>query len=162
MPTLDDVYRKFGEVSEAAQLLETELGSERMFHALGEKGLFPPTSVADRKAVADLISGIDSQTLGQLINSHTGDLGELKPLLSTALDERNRLVHSFYRQHAFRKFSDDGRAIMMQDLEAIHNALLKAYKALLLLSGIDVDALAEEAAKARERLGLERSPTRSK
>ena len=27
MPTLDDVYRKFGEASEAAQLLETELGT---------------------------------------------------------------------------------------------------------------------------------------
>lgn len=27
MPSLDDVYRKFGEVSEVAQLLETELGT---------------------------------------------------------------------------------------------------------------------------------------
>jgi hypothetical protein len=27
MPTLDEVYRKFGEVAEAAQLLETELGT---------------------------------------------------------------------------------------------------------------------------------------
>jgi hypothetical protein len=27
MPTLDDVFRKFGETAEAAQLLETELGN---------------------------------------------------------------------------------------------------------------------------------------
>jgi hypothetical protein len=27
MPTLNEVYRKFGEVAEAAQLLETELGN---------------------------------------------------------------------------------------------------------------------------------------
>ena len=27
MPTLDDVYRKFGETAEAAQLLETDLGT---------------------------------------------------------------------------------------------------------------------------------------
>ena len=30
MPTLDDVYRKFGETAEAAQLLETELGTALM------------------------------------------------------------------------------------------------------------------------------------
>jgi hypothetical protein len=28
VPTLDDVYRKFGETAEAAQLLETELGTK--------------------------------------------------------------------------------------------------------------------------------------
>jgi hypothetical protein len=27
MPSLDDVYRKFGEAAEAAQLVETELGT---------------------------------------------------------------------------------------------------------------------------------------
>lgn len=27
MPGLDDIYRKFGEAAEAAQLLETELGN---------------------------------------------------------------------------------------------------------------------------------------
>ena len=31
MPNLDDVYRKFGETSEAAQLLETELGNILLF-----------------------------------------------------------------------------------------------------------------------------------
>ena len=30
MTSLDDVYRKFGETSEAAQLLETELGNMLM------------------------------------------------------------------------------------------------------------------------------------
>jgi hypothetical protein len=30
MLTLDEVYRKFGEVAEAAQLLETELGTIRL------------------------------------------------------------------------------------------------------------------------------------
>jgi len=89
MPTLDDVYRKFGEVSEAAQLLETELGSKLMFHAFVEKGISPTSlQVVDQKAAADLLSGINRQTLGQLIKNnkrHAGDLDQLEPLLSTAL-----------------------------------------------------------------------------
>jgi hypothetical protein len=32
---------------------------------------------------------------------------------------------------------------MMQDLEAIHEAILEAYKQLMLLEGIDLDALAD-------------------
>jgi hypothetical protein len=40
MPTLDDVYRKFGEVSEAAQLVETELGSMLLFFGAVDEGLW--------------------------------------------------------------------------------------------------------------------------
>ena len=32
MPTLDEVYRKFGEASEAAQLVETDLGNLFLMH----------------------------------------------------------------------------------------------------------------------------------
>ena len=39
MPTLDDVYRKFGEASEAAQLLETELGTLLLVHKCTDAGL---------------------------------------------------------------------------------------------------------------------------
>jgi len=167
MPTLDDVFRKFGEASEAAQLLETELGTVLLFFGAVDDGLITPTlqtSQVDSKRAADLLRRIDRQTLGQLIRNtkqHTDALESLEPLLWAALKERNRLAHSFYRRHSFRKFSEAGRVIMMQDLETIHDTLLKAYKALMLLSGIDLDAAAEQAAKARERLGLEPSPARS-
>src|SRR5215469_2476708 len=40
------------------------------------------------------------------------------------------------------------RALMLDDLEAIHNTLTKALKALHLLSGIDLDAITEEVTKA--------------
>lgn len=40
MPTLDEVYRKFGEVAEAAQLLETELGTIRLCAEGREHDLF--------------------------------------------------------------------------------------------------------------------------
>jgi hypothetical protein len=71
--------------------------------------------------------------------------------LSKALDERNRLAHSFYRQHNFRRNSESGRAIMMQDLEAIHETLIQAMKALSLLEGIDLDELARRMEAVHEK-----------
>ncbi len=153
MPTLDDVYRKFGEVSEAAQLLETDLGTTLLFLGAVDEGLITPTLQVDSERAADLMQRINRQTLGQLLRNtkrHTNALDPLELLRSTALEERNRLAHSFYRQYNLRKNSDAGRALMLKDLESIHDVLIEALKALSLLSGIDVDALAEQVAKPRE------------
>lgn len=140
MPTLDDVYRKFGETAEAAQLLETELGSMLLLErAVDENLIAKPNS----KLAADLYEKINRHTLGQLLrelNNTPLSLDALDSLLSKALQERNRLSHSFYRHHNFRR-NDEGRAIMLQDLDSIHSTLLEAYKAVMLLSGIDLDAL---------------------
>ena len=65
----------------------------------------------------------------------------LEQLLSDALVSRNRLAHSFYLKHNLRRNSDDGREVMLSDLEAIHKNLLDAYKAVLLLSGFDLEKL---------------------
>ena len=153
VPTLDDVYRKFGEVSEAAQLLEMELGTLLLFFGAVDEGLITQTLEVDGKRATDLLGRINRQTLGQLIKNtrrHTEMLNQLEPLLSTALEERNRLSHQFYRQHNFRKNSDEGRALMLSDLESVHHTLIEAYKAVMLLSGTDLEALVEESAKARE------------
>lgn len=146
MPTLDDVYRKFGEVAEAAQLIETELGTALLFFGVVDENLLSPVTlqVEDVEAGKELMSRIDRQTLGQLLRStkrHSDALDKLEPLLSDALAARNRLSHSFYRQHNLRKNTDAGRAIMMADLETMHATLLSAYKALMLLSGIDLDKI---------------------
>jgi hypothetical protein len=142
MPTLDDVYRKFGETAEAAQLLETELGSMLLIVRGVENDLIiRPNS----KLASDLYEKINRLTLGQLLrslNNTTLPLGALEALLSNALEERNRLLHSFYRQHNFRRNSDEGRTIMLKDLDSIHLLLIDAYKAVMLLSGVDLDALA--------------------
>jgi hypothetical protein len=156
MPTLDDVYRKFGEVSEAAQLVETDLGTMLLFYDVVDKGLIAPTLEVDGRGATDVMRHIDRQTLGQLLKRtklHTGALDQLEPLLSEALETRNRLAHSFYRQHNFRRNSDAGRAIMMQDLEAMHGILLRAMKELSLLQGIDLDELAEKMKEARANSG---------
>jgi hypothetical protein len=63
VPTLDDVYRKFGEAKEAAQLLETELGTMLLMNRAADAGLF---GAADRTAAADLLNAVNRQTLGQL------------------------------------------------------------------------------------------------
>jgi hypothetical protein len=153
MPSLDDVYRKFGEVSEAAQLIETELGTLLLLPAIVAEGLITPTLDVDRKRGTELLGRINRQTLGQLLKNtkrHTDALDQLEPLLSAALEERNRLSHSFYRQHNLRRNTDVGRAVMLDDLELIHGTLMMAHKALLLLSGIDLDALSEALTKASD------------
>ena len=144
MSTLDDVYRKFGEVSEAAQLLETELGTLLLTHRCIDAGLLENPDRARATAIYDQIN---RQTLGQLtrnLDKVGVSIGELEQLLGSALASRNRLVHSFYLKHNFRRNSDDGREVMLRDLEVIHDDLLAAYKAVLLLSGVDLDALAAQ------------------
>lgn len=153
MPTLDEVYAKFGEVSEAAQLLETDLGSSLLFLGAVDEGLISPELKVDGKRATDLMHRIDRQTLGQLIrnNRRLSDAFEpIEGLLANALDERNRLSHSFYRQHNLRRNSEGGRAIMMADLKAMHEIIIAAWKAVALLGGTDLDALVEQMNKSRE------------
>lgn len=129
MPTLDDVYRKFGEASETAQLLETELGSLFLESGALEANLLDQP---DPARASNLVESINRQTLGQLLTNlkrKTDPLVNLEALLLQALAERNRLSHSFFRQHNFRRNSDEGRAFMLEDLQAIDRVLLDAYKA---------------------------------
>jgi hypothetical protein len=139
VPTLDEVYRKFGEASEAAQLLETEIGNILSIHGAIDAGLLDKPNAAH---AADLFKFINRQTLGQLLRSlHRTDesVSQLEGMLNRALEQRNRLSHSFYREHNFHRNSDEGRSFMMRDLELIHSTLLDAYKAVMLLSGIDLE-----------------------
>jgi hypothetical protein len=155
MPTLDEVYRKFGEVAEAAQLVETDLGTMLLFFGAVHEGIITQDLEVDGKRATELLERIDRQTLGQLIKNtkrHTEALAQLEPMLSTALEERNRLSHHFYRQHNFRRNSEEGRSLMLDDLESIHTTLIKTLKALSLLSGIDLDAVVDA--------GIELAPTR--
>ena len=149
MPTLDDVYRKFGEVSEAAQLLESELGTMLLEHRCVEAGLLEHPSSEKATAIYD---HINKQTLGRLIRS-LGAIGDsikdLERLLSDALASRNRLMHSFYLQHNFRRNSDEGREVMLRDLEAMHDDLLEAYCAVLGLSGVELAAIGDIALPTR-------------
>ncbi|MDP3699276.1 MAG: hypothetical protein Q8R72_00055 [Hylemonella sp.] len=138
MPTLDEVYAKFGEAAEAAQLLELELGNSLIFAAVDLHGL---AKIRSKSLGRKLIGEIDRKTLGQLLASLRKSAPpppELEAELAVALSERNRLNHSFYRQHNFRRNSDEGRTIMMADLQVIHERILGAYTSLMIFSGTDV------------------------
>jgi hypothetical protein len=153
MPTLDDVYRKFGETSEAAQLLETELGTMLLMIDAVEADLIENP---DSERAAEIYRRINKHTPGQLIvklGSKNVSVSGIEVLLSQALKARNRLAHSFYLQHNLRRNSDDGRAVMMKDLESMHEKLLDAYKAVLQLLGIDLDKLTLEQGDALQPKG---------
>jgi len=141
MPTVDEIYCKYGFVAEAAQLLELELGTLLFYEEAVEADLIesPNSSMA-----TGIYKKINKFTLGRLINNSKNKMDsvdELESLLSSALVERNRLSHSFYREHNFRLRAepDEGRIIMLHDLERMHKIILDAYKAVMLISGIDLD-----------------------
>jgi hypothetical protein len=162
--TLDDIYRKFGEASEAAQIIETDLGTMLLFCDAVDAGLMINERLeVDGKRAGEILDRINRQTLGQLIKNTTSradQLDQLEALLAGALKARNRLSHSFFREHNLRKFSVQGRAMMMEDLDAIHTALLEAIKALSLASGIDIDKLTAEIEQSRQARTLLQSEYR--
>jgi hypothetical protein len=121
MPTLDEVYCKFGFVSEAGQLLETELGNLLFADGAAEQNLLDDPNPG---AALRLINGINKQTLGRLFHNAkvaVERLAEVEELLERAVTARNRLSHSFYRQHNFRRNTEEGRAVMLNDLESLHD-----------------------------------------
>jgi hypothetical protein len=149
----DEVYRKFGETAEAAQLLETELGTLLLAQEAAREDLFVNENP---ERAAELLSQINAHTLGKLLKllkPNITSIDELEALLLKALAERNRLSHSFYRQHNVRINSEEGRALMLQDLESVHVTVWDAYKAVMLVSGIDLDAVAEQVAKSSNHNG---------
>lgn len=149
MPTLENVYAKFGEACEAAQLLETELGTMLLYVRAVQDGIIraSPKGIEvekDPKRAAEILDNINRATLGQLVKKIKGKIQRIdaiESLLWEAITERNRLQHHFFRQHNFRRNSDEGRAIMLSDLEAMHEVILKAYKAVMLIGGIDLDTI---------------------
>ncbi len=153
MANLDDVYRKFGEVSEAAQLLETELGTMLLgFEAVGADLLANP----DSEKATEIYKRINRHTLGQLIRNlgkKADSNKDLEMVLSDAIEARNDLAHSFYLKHNFRRNSKEGFKIMLCDLDDLHERILAAYKAVMLLSGVDLEKLAAEHGDAPQPTG---------
>jgi len=142
MPSLDDVYKKFGETSEAAQLLETALANILLVVGGVERNLF---TGADPVGARDFVTELDTHTLGRLITHLKTKVripDELEGILSAALLARNCLSHSFYRKHNFRRNSEEGRAIMLEDLDSMHELIIAAFKAVSLISGTDLDSIA--------------------
>lgn len=145
MPSLDALYARFGLTAEAGQLLETELGTLLIADAIKLHGL---DKVRNKVLAKKILEEIDRKTLGQLIQTLRKQRTvppEFESELEIALSERNRLNHSFYMEHNLRKQSEDGRQIMIADLEVIHERIQKAYQTARSLTNIKIsaDALAK-------------------
>jgi hypothetical protein len=141
MTSLDDVYRKFGETAESAQLLETELGNILLLIEGSEKGLLEKE---DKDLARTIFKKIERSTLGGLLKSVEKKIGGFeatKNVFERALNERNRLSHSFYREHNFRRNTPEGCQIMLEDLRKMHETILGAYTIALALSGVDIESL---------------------
>jgi len=140
MTKIDDVYKKFGETGEAAQLLEAQLGNTLLKIRVDEEYL---TTNQNKKLARSILTKIERSTLGGLLNSvkKVGGWENLESLFQKALNERNRLSHSFYREHNFRRNSNEGCEIMIKDLKKMYTTILEAYKISLILSGHDIGFL---------------------
>lgn len=138
VPTLDEVYRKFGEAFEAAQLLEIELGTMLLRNEYIDARLL---TAPDPDRTHEILARVSRSTLGHILQrlQRSGDLDALESTLVLALEARNRLTHAFFRTHNFRRNTEEGRAIMIADLETLHSAILDAYREILIVtSGVDI------------------------
>ena len=141
MASADDVHREFGNAAEAGQLLETHLGNMMLEHDVITEKL---AVVKNPKRAKEILDDINKHTLGHLLRKFHKVGPTLKTLeaqLEHALKERNRLVHHFFRHHNLRRQTLEGRDLMLKDLVAIHDTLLNAYTAVMLLEGIDLRAM---------------------
>lgn len=147
MATRDELYAKFGITAEAAQLFETELGTLLLCARGLESGWH---LVPDGASGRELLREIDRSTLGGLLTKlkrHVEVDDHLSARFTSALAARNRLNHGFYERHSFKIQTDEGRDVMMADLEALHDELFTAWQ----LAGAITSLASEVIMRERDR-----------
>lgn len=141
MATRDELYAKFGITAEAGQLLETDL----VTIMLGIEGINNGWHAQpDGARAAELLARLDGNTLGQSLKQLRGTIEvdqETADFFSAALKARNRLCHGFYEKHNFKIQTDEGRDLMIADLEEIHDVLFRAWRVASDLSDVVIDIL---------------------
>ena len=148
MATRDQVYMKFGEVAEAAQLFETNLGTV----ILATKSLSEAWHKKPNPNVArEFLDSINRKTLGALLievrKSVRFDTNGEKILID-ALGARNSLMHGFYEKHNFKIFNDDGCDDMISDLENLHSKLALGWQLALSISDDLVKFISDKTKKS--------------
>lgn len=146
MATRNELYAKFGITAEAAQLFETELGKLLLSVNAIENGWYvAPTPMSARKA----LDQIEAHTLGRLLGVIKGKVAfddHLAERFASALTARNRLNHGFYERHNFKIQTDEGRDVMIADLEEFHEELFQVWR---IASGL-TDAMTNLVIKLRD------------
>lgn len=123
-----ELYAKYGIAAEAAQLFETEMGTL----LLGLQGLENDWQVLpDGAAAREVLDKIDRSTLGRLLNDLKRYItieGDLEEVFASALNARNQLMHGFFERHNFRIQTEDGRKMMIADLDRLHGECFEAWR----------------------------------
>lgn len=131
MATREELYAKFGVTAEAAQLLETDLGTILLAVEGWKNGWHISP---DSERATEFYERLNRKTLDQLM----GDVRRyiqfddaITEKLETGLAARNRLNHGFFERHNFAIQTDEGRDKMVQDLERLHTQLFEAWQTLV-------------------------------
>ena len=163
MATREQLYAKYGETAEAAQLFETDLGTLLLCVRGLEQGWH---AEPDAEAATKLLHDIDRSTLGQLLAKLRVSFifdEALTDQFASALKARNRLNHGFYERHNFAIQTNEGRDVMLADLSALHEELFNAWRMADRISTAFTEAFAharseETGAPKPEPVGPSRRP----
>ncbi len=131
---MNEVYKKFGEASELAQLLEHELGT-LLIRIFGVS----PNLVTDKPELAwTLLDDEHRPTLNLFIRQQKGQHQEeqITQELNEAFKAQHGINHGF-----FRMYHGCSEAEMLEALEAVIMILWQGYRSVMLLSGVDIDDL---------------------
>lgn len=128
MASADQMYVKFGQTAEAAQLFETDL-STIVLAIEGRKNAWHISpNVTQARAFYERLN---RKTLGQLLQEvgrHISLDDDTAELFNEALNARNLVNHGFFERHNFAIQTEDGRQGMIEDLDRLHSRLHGAWK----------------------------------
>jgi hypothetical protein len=138
-----EIYAQFGLALYKAQVLEQGLISTIMMARLASKEFL---TVSEYDAAWDAQFEVTMGRLLKRLRPFIRDDGALESDLASALSERNRLAHAFFRDHA-RDFMDEaGRERMLGEcfeaqalFDSCDQRLAPVFARFLAASGIDVE-----------------------
>lgn len=146
MASRDELYAKFGITAEAAQLFETELGTLLLCAEASAQALH---LVADTERATAILARVNRSTLGQLlktVKTYVQFDDDLEGQFSSALAARNRLMHGFFERHNLKTQTDEGRDVMFDDLEALHEELFQAWQRASAMTSALSEAMSDQVA----------------
>ena len=151
MASRDELYQKYGLTAEAAQLFETDFGSIM----LAVNGLKHDWHIApDRNEAQKLYEKMGKLTLGNLLRQTSKDVSfddNTFWIFDAALDARNKLFHGFFERHNFKIQTDEGRDIMIADLDQLHDKLFNAWRIASAISAHILGRLITEVAETESK-----------
>ena len=147
MASREQVYAKFGATAQVAQLLEIELGTLHLAQCGLENRFWDKSKSSEATRT---LQEIDESTLGQLlrkVRTKSDVSADIEATLREGLRIRNKLSHGFYLRHGNRIQTDEGRDLMMSDLEEMYEKLFRAYQLADGMSSLTVQVVLDLKAK---------------